>query len=113
MPAYQNWVITLLAASGANEPEYPEQVHFEYGGKKGDEGWESDLVHDTEALQRLYHTMESALQEQYGIGMARQKYHDTASARNYLRKLGTQAGVIRKKSVSLHCGNSVGNSAME
>lgn len=96
MPAYQNWVITLLAASGANEPEYPEQVHFEYGGKKGDEGWESDLVHDTTALQRLYHTMESALQEQYGIGMARQKYHDTASARNYLRKLGTQAGGMQE-----------------
>ena len=97
------WAITLLAASGANEPEYPEQVHFEYGGKKGDEGWESDLVHDTAALQRLYHTMESALQEHYGISMARQKYHDTASARNYLRRLEGVNGLILRVAWSITC----------
>lgn len=34
-----SWVITMLAASGANEPEYPTQIHFCYGGAKGDEGF--------------------------------------------------------------------------
>ena len=48
-----SWVITMLAASGANEPEYPTQIHFCYGGAKGDEGFGAPdlLVHDIPAAR--------------------------------------------------------------
>lgn len=86
------WIVTMLAASGANEPEYPEQLHFEYGGKKGDEAWQSDIMHDPETLRRLYDALGERMDTEFGIKTNRQKYHDTSSPRNYMRHLG-QSGM--------------------
>lgn len=98
-----SWAITLLAASGANEPEYPEQLHFEYGGKKGDNSFNSDLTPSAD-LKRLYNDLSVSLAEQYGIKTANQKYHDTASPRNYYRKIGRPVnGLMLRVAWSIIC----------
>ena len=98
-----SWAITLLAASGANEPEYPEQLHFEYGGKKGDDSFNSDLAPSAD-LQRLFNALSVSLAERYGIKTANQKYHDTSSPRNYYRKIGKPVnGLMLRVAWSLAC----------
>ena len=98
-----SWAITLLAASGANEPEYPEQLHFEYGGKKGDESFNSDLTPSAD-LQRLFNALSVSLSERYNIKTANQKYHDTASPRNFYRKIGKPVhGLMLRVAWSITC----------
>ena len=97
------WAITMLAASGANESEYPEQMHFEYGGQKGDDSFASDLA-PTEDLQKLYNALSIPLREQYGIQIANQKYHDTSSPRNFNRKIGQPVnGLMLRIAWSVTC----------
>ena len=97
------WSITLLAASGANESEYPEQLHFEYGGQKGDDSFVSDLA-SSEDLQKLYNALSVSLEKQYGIKTANQKYHDTSSPRIFYRKMGQPVnGLMLRIAWSITC----------
>lgn len=97
------WAITLLAASGANESEHPEQLHFEYGGKKGEDSFASDLA-SSEDLQKLYNAISVSLKEQYGIKTSNQKYHDTSSPRNFYRKIGQPVnGLMLRIAWSVTC----------
>ena len=97
------WSITLLAASGANESEYPEQLHFEYGGQKGDDSFVSDLA-SSEDLQKLYNALSVPLEKQYGIKTANQKYHDTSSPRIFYRKMGQPVnGLMLRIAWSITC----------
>lgn len=81
------WIITLLASSGYNEPDYPEQLHFGYGGKKGDETWETDIMHEPGTMQQLYESLSSRIETDYGFKSECQKNYDTASPRNYIRHI--------------------------
>lgn len=82
-------VVTLLAASGANEPVYPTQVHFGYGGKKGDESYDgADLtIKNVPLFDTMYKEMSDRLEKEFSIKCDRQRYHDSASTKIYLRHL--------------------------
>lgn len=60
------WTVTLLVASGALEPEYPEHIHFGAGGRKGDESLDGAdlLVTDKETYSRLYAEMSDVLKRE-------------------------------------------------
>ena len=93
----------MLAASGANESEYSEQLHFEYGGKKGEDSFASDLA-SSENLQKLYNALSVSLEEKYDIKTSNQKYHDTSSPRNFYRKIGQPVnGLMLRIAWSVTC----------
>lgn len=87
-----NWVITLLAASGAGEPNYPTQFHFTYGGKKGDETYNGEnlIIHDIETFDTLYKSLSSQLEKDFGYTSDCQRYHDTSYQKLYVRHLENQ-----------------------
>ncbi len=94
-----SWVVTLLAASGANEPEMPSQIHLTYGGKRGDSSLDAPtvVIRDKETAKAMFEEIENILESEYGIKADRQKYHDSASPNMFLRKLsnaGTVNGLI-------------------
>lgn len=84
-----SWIITLLAASGANEPEYPTQFHFTYGGKKGDETYNGEnlTIHDIETFDSLYKDLSNRLEREFGYASDRQRYHDTSYPKLFVRHL--------------------------
>ena len=84
-----SWVITLLPSSGANEPEFPTQIHIEYGGKKGSEGFEDAdlLIKDITKADQLFRNIEETMDCTYGLKTDRQRYHDTSSPDIFMRKL--------------------------
>lgn len=84
-----SWIITLLAASGANEPEYPTQFHFTYGGEKGDETYNGEnlTVHDIETFDSLYRDLSSRLEKEFGYISDCQRYHDSANPKLFVRHL--------------------------
>ena len=90
-----SWVVTLLVASGANEPEMPSQVHLTYGGKKGDPSLDAPtvVIHDKEMAAAMFEEMENVLDAEYGIKTDRQKYHDSASNNLFMRKLSNADSV--------------------
>lgn len=105
-----SWVITMLAASGANEPEYPTQIHFCYGGAKGDEGFGAPdlLVHDIPAADKLMGAIETALNGQYGICCDRQRYHSSDRPGIFARHLKNKDSVnslIIRAAWSITCYN--------
>lgn len=84
-----SWCITLLAASGALEPEYPTQFHFCYGGKKGDESYNSNtlLIHDIEGFDDMYNDLSGQLKSEFGFDTDRQRFHDSSNPKIYIRHL--------------------------
>ena len=84
-----SWVVTLLAASGANEPELPTQVHLTYGGKKGDARLDAPevVIHDKETAKSIFEEIETALDSQFGVKTDRQQYHDSANSKLFMRHL--------------------------
>ena len=84
-----SWIITLLAASGANEPEYPTQFHFTYGGEKGDETYNGEnlTIHDIETFDSLYRDLSSRLEKEFGYISDCQRYHDSANPKLFVRHL--------------------------
>jgi voltage-gated potassium channel len=76
-----SWVITMLAACGGNEPNYPAKVEFVAGGKKGNESLEQEgltvkdlarfkaLIDDTEVRLKSEFELESAFQRYHGVGL--------------------------------------------
>ena len=103
-----SWVIAMLAASGANEPEYPTQVHFGYGGPKGDESFDAPdlLVRDKEELRRLLSEIEANLKNEFGVSCDRQRYHQSNSSGLFIRKLKNRDnvnGLVLRIAWSLIC----------
>ena len=84
-----SWCITLLAASGAQEPEYPTQFHFCYGGEKGDESYDGEnlLIHDISVFDDMYQELSDALKAGFGFDSDRQRYHNSINPQIYIRHL--------------------------
>ena len=83
------WSLTVLVASGALEPPYPTNLHLAVGGKKGDERTAGDdlFVKDAATYEVFYSTLEQLVAEHLELSVDHQKYHNTNSARHFLRKL--------------------------
>jgi len=84
-----SWIITLLAASGANEPTYPTEFHFTYGGKKGDETYDGEnlTIHDIEKFDALYQNLSGQLEHDFGYHSDRQRYHNSFNPNLFVRHL--------------------------
>ncbi len=83
------WTLTLIVASGALEPEYPEQLHFAVGGKRGDETLDGEnlLINDKETYRKIYEEMSKVMKEELDLNSNHQRYHDTSNKRMVLRNI--------------------------
>lgn len=83
------WIFTIMAASGSNEPEYPTQFHFEYGGKMGDETCNDPNItlNDIPLFEKLYQACDQMLEEKYGFHSDRQRFHNTNNQKIFARHL--------------------------
>lgn len=90
-----SWVVALLAASGASEPELPTQIHFTYGGKKGDSNLETPtvVIHDKMKAKLMFEDLENSLEAEYDIKADCQKYHDSTNQNLFIRKLSNAGSV--------------------
>ncbi len=90
------WVINVMAASGAAEPEYPTQVHFGYGGKKGDGTYDDPniMLNDVPLFEAFYNDAKTMLKEQYGLESDKQLYHNNYNSAHYYRHLNVKPNVI-------------------
>lgn len=88
-----SWSFTILAASGANEPEYPTQFHFGIGGEKGDETFDiaSPIVADKQKYIEFFNDFSARLKEQFDLEADNGRYHSTASSILWPRKLAIPA----------------------
>lgn len=84
-----SWSFTLIAASGALEPEYPEHLHFGVGGKRGDETFEGEdlLVKDMETYRELYDDISRAVKEEMDLVTDHQRRYDTSNKRMVQRQI--------------------------
>jgi voltage-gated potassium channel len=83
------WCVTILAASGTNEPEYPEVVHIGYGGGRGESALDAPnlFIHDIEKADAIFTGIENTLQNDFGWKAERQMRHKSDSPNVYLRHL--------------------------
>ena len=90
------WLFSVMAASGANEPEYPEQFHFGYGAKKGDDSYmDSDItLNDTQTFEAFYQQFASLLESKYHLHAEKQKYHNNAVKILFARHLEHRINAI-------------------
>lgn len=90
----KNWVVFLLSASGAEEPEYPTQVHWLHGAKKGDSSYDNPniTIIDTTAYDAMYKDATDVLKNHYGYDSDQQQYH-TASSKMYIGRHVQKDGV--------------------
>lgn len=88
------WTLTLLAASGANEPAYPTVFHFSAGGVGGDETFAGAnlTVDDVDAYRRFYEELSAELQTEFGLASDHQRYHDFSSSGLFVRKFAPGKG---------------------
>lgn len=81
----KNWVIFMLSASGAEEPEYPTQIHWLHGAKRGDASYNDPNI--TVKDSATYHAMITdacaMLSDKYQLESDQQQYH-TASSKMYI-----------------------------
>lgn len=86
-PDKDSWIITIMAASGAQEPTLPTQIHFTCGVKKGDETYDDPniTVNDIPLYDSLWKNIAKALKEQFDIETDNQRYYDNASPKVYVR----------------------------
>ncbi|MCF0207682.1 MAG: potassium channel family protein [Bacteroidales bacterium] len=94
-PTEDCWIVTVMAASGAQEPDWPTQVHFTYGAKKGDETYNDPniTIHDIDKFDAMRKTYEPKLQEM-GLAMDCQRYYDNSKANLYVRQWNYQPNAI-------------------
>lgn len=92
------WSLTYLIASGANEPEYPTQIHFGSGNAKGDESI-GKFISDKEKFQKFYDTISETLKTKFDIGCDCGKYHSSNNPKiflNYLQQTGSPNNIIMR-----------------
>ena len=85
------WCVTILAASGTNEPEYPEVVHINYGAGRGESALDAPnlFIHDIEKADAIFTGIESILQDDFGWKTERQMRHKSDNPKVYLRHLSS------------------------
>lgn len=95
MDSEEKWVIVLMAASGANEPAYPTQFHFDFGAHKGC-GYEdpSISIHDVDKFEAMYCAFESVLKEKYQLYADKQKYHAGEAPARFYRHLDKKVNAV-------------------
>lgn len=83
------WCVTILSASGTNEPEYPEVVHIGYGGGRGESALDAPnlFIHDIEKADAIFTGIENTLQNDFGWKAERQMRHKSDNPKVYLRHL--------------------------
>lgn len=80
------WSLTYMIASGANEPEYPTQVHFGTGNPKG-VTTTGDLITDKPRFEEFVADVAPTLEEKFGVKSDTGKYHASHSPKINLRLL--------------------------
>lgn len=92
-----SWVVTMLAASGANEPAYPAKVEFTAGGEKGNESLEQEglTVQDRVRFKALIDDTARCMQNELGLESAFQRYHGIGlnGHKLYTRKLANASNI--------------------
>ena len=85
------WCITIIAASGRNEPEYPEVVHIGYGGGRGETAMDAPnlLIHDIAKAESIFSSIEKMLQDDFDWKAERQIRHKSDNPKIYLRHLSS------------------------
>lgn len=83
------WSLTVIVASGANDPTYPTNIHLNIGGSKGDERTSGDdlFIKDGETYEAFYHYLEQKVADDLNLTVDHQKYHNNNSSNIFLRKL--------------------------
>mgnify|MGYP001629844500 CR=1 FL=1 len=95
-----SWTLTMLAASGANEPSYPTALHFSIGGAKGDESCEGDnlIVKDVAAYRSFYEDLSRVIERDFGLKSDHQRYHNLTTqklfARQYTPGRGAENNIV-------------------
>lgn len=91
-----SWVLTVMPASGADEPTYPTQFHFTYGAKKGDETYDNPNItlNDVPSFDALYKTFAKQLEDCYGLSADKQRYHANSAAAYFARHLTTKVNAV-------------------
>lgn len=95
-----SWTITLLAASGANEPAYPTIFHYGIGSIKGNESFAGDnlIVEDVDTYRTFYEDISAQMESQFGMASDHQRYHNTSVkklfARQYTEGRGSKNNII-------------------
>ncbi|MBR3877060.1 MAG: ion transporter [Bacteroidaceae bacterium] len=71
------WIVSLLPASGANEPSYPTQIHFTAGGNSGNEDFVTNAptVLDKDLFKGLFDDAAEVFASEFGLGTDFQRYH--------------------------------------
>lgn len=89
------WVFSILAASGANEPDYPTEFHFGYGGKKGDETYDDPNItlNDIPQFDSLYRAVEEMLAK-YNWTADRQRYYRNENPKIFARLLEHKVNAV-------------------
>lgn len=89
-----SWTLTPLAASGANEPNYPTVFHFSAGGAKGDESFEGEnlFIKDMVTYKVFFDDVTAELEQKFGLTSDHQRYHDITSANVFTRKFADGKG---------------------
>jgi voltage-gated potassium channel len=89
-----SWSVTLLVASGANEPSYPTIFHFSAGGPKGDESFEGNnlIVKDMKAYRAFYEELSAELEAKFALSSDHQRYHNVTSPNLFVRKFDEGKG---------------------
>lgn len=89
------WGVTVLAASGQQEPSYPTNIHLTIGGPKGDTRMAGDdlMVHDEEAYRTFHDDLTREMKQRFDLTTDHQVYHASDSPRLLLRKAHLNADV--------------------
>lgn len=101
----------MLAASGANEPAYPTEIHVTAGGKRGEESIDcgSPDVIDKETFKNFVTDLSDDLKQNFDIGTDFQRYHDAGKNNQDLFTKTANANSINSVSIrvawSVSCWN--------
>lgn len=104
----EKWVFTIMAASGMNEPEYPEQVHFGCGLDKGDSTYSGTTLslNDVEAYRDIVMKISDMLDSEFDIKVENQKYHKNTNPAYFFRHLNHKVNSVQLRVAwSLMCWN--------
>lgn len=84
------WSITFLIASGANEPEYPTQIHIGTGNKKGDTSI-GPLIHDKLKFSDFYNQLAATVAEKFDYKCDCGIFHSFSNPNLIFRRLNLPA----------------------
>lgn len=86
-PSDDCWIITSMAASGAQEPTFPTEIHFTYGAKRGDQTYDDPTItiHDIDTFDAMQKDMAQTLDKIYNLKTDSQLYYDNSNKNVYVR----------------------------